>query len=190
MNITEHKIVNGITHFVKHTKNVGRTKLFKLLFFWDFIHFKKFGKSVTGYEYYTYPFGPVPKKLFEQIDKDELPNFLEDSITIDEVEDEEEKKFKSFQVKVKNKKIEIDWLSLNEKSILEEVAFIYRNATGSEMKEITHLPNTPWRKTIKEKGMFKPIDYFLALDDESPIELEDAKERFKLQRELLADGRI
>lgn len=190
MNITEQKILSGIAYFVKHTKNVGRTKLFKLLFYLDFIHFKRFGKSVTGYEYYTYPFGPVPQQLFEQINKDELPKFLKDSITIEVVEDKEENQFISFQVKVKNKKVDFDWLSPNEKAVLEEVAFIFKDATGSEMKEITHLPNTPWDKTIKEKGMFKPIDYFLALDKESSIELEDAKERFKLQRELLADGRI
>ena len=51
MNIIQQKILNGIKYFVKETQNVGRTKLFKLLFFWDFFSFIKYGKSVTGFDF-------------------------------------------------------------------------------------------------------------------------------------------
>ncbi len=66
--ITTYKTLVGIKYFVEKTQHVGRTKLFKLLYFWDFIHFKKYGFSVTGFTYYTFPFGPVPKKLYDQIE--------------------------------------------------------------------------------------------------------------------------
>lgn len=188
MTLTEAKILIGIKYLVTHTKHVGRTKLFKLLYFWDFIHFKRFGMSVTGYDYYAYPFGPVPEQLFNEIRKDDLPDFLRGNISIIEDETEDADEFKEFKILTRTKKIDFDSLSPNERRVLEEVALIFREATAKEMTEITHLHNSPWDQTRK-KGMFIPIDYFLAIDEETPLDRDEIEERFLLQKELLADGR-
>ena len=190
MNITEQKILNGIKFFLAKTDNVGRTKLFKLLFFWDFINFKRFGKTVTGYDYLTYPFGPVPERLYKQLIKAELPESIEENFIIELEDDEDDSGYKSFSIKAKDKTVDFDWLTPNEKSTLEDVAFIFKDTTAKEMSEISHLPKKPWDETVKSKGMFKIIDYLLALDEESPFTLEEAKERLQLQRDLLADGRL
>ena len=190
MSITEQKILNGIKYFIIKTKNVGRTKLFKLLYFWDFIHFKRYGISITGYDYYTFPFGPVPKKLYNQIICESLPQSFEENLkVIEDRSEDEHDDFKQFKFILKNKKIDYEYFSPNELKVLEEVAFIFKNATAKEMTEITHLPNTPWSKT-KEKGMGKVIDYFLAIDDETAFDTDTIIERFDLQKELLSDGRI
>ncbi len=188
MNTTELKLINGIKYFVKNTRNVGRTKLFKLLYFWDFLHFKRFGTSVTGLDYFAYPFGPVPRKLYDEISTDNLSELFYKHFRIIE-EHEEENDYKQFKFLLKNKKIDLDWLSPNELKVLEEVAFTYKYSTAQEMSEITHLKNTPWDKT-KEKGMFLEIDYFLALDEDTILDIDTIKERFQLQKELLTDGRI
>ena len=188
MTLTEEKILNGIKYFVTHTRHVGRTKLFKLLYFWDFLHFKSYGMSVTGYDYYTYPFGPVPKKLYDEIAQNELPDFLKCNIVIIEDETEDNDEFKQFEILLKNKKIDYDCLSPNERRLLEEVALVFQEATAKDMTEITHLRNSPWDQT-KQKGMFIPIDYFLAIDEETKLDREEIEERFLLQKELLADGR-
>lgn len=192
MSFRHEKIISGIKYFVKNTNNVGRTKLFKLLFFWDFIHFKKYGKTITGYDYYTYPFGPVPKELFEQIVKNELPQCIEKNLIIEEVEKDEDNndKYKKFLIKLKSNQIDLMSLTPSELSVLKDVAFIFKDATATQMTEITHLHNTPWTKTKNEKGMDAVIGYELALDDESPLTEEEAMERLNLQRELIADGRI
>jgi uncharacterized phage-associated protein len=190
MNITEQKILNGIKYFIIKTKNVGRTKLFKLLYFLDFMHFKKYGTSVTGYEYYTFSFGPVPQKLYNQMKDNNLPaSFKEHLVCIEEKMDNEEDDYKQFKFKLKNKKIDLEWFSPNELEILEQVAFIFKDVPAKSMTEITHLHNSPWSKTVEEKGMGKFIDYFLALDDETNIDIDTIKERYNLQRELLSDGR-
>lgn len=188
MNISELKLINGIKYFIKNTRNVGRTKLFKLLYFWDFIHFKRFGTSVSGLDYFTYPFGPVPKKLYDEISSGNLPEPFQEHFKIVETKDEEDD-FKQFTFHLKNKEIDLDWLSPNELSVLKEVALIFKYSTAKEMSEITHLKNTPWDKT-KEEGMFRKIDYFLALDEDTVIDIDTIKERFRLQQELLSDGRI
>ena len=191
MTITEEKILNGIKHFVKNTKNVGRVKLFKLLYFWDFIHFERYGKTITLYEYFTFPFGPVPQKRFDDIQDEKLPEYLDINISIieDYTEDEDDG-FKRFKIILKNKKIDYDCFSPNEKQVLEDVTYIFREATAKQMTEVTHLKNSPWHKTINEHGMYKSIDYFLAIDENTPFDQEEITERFNLQKELFADGRI
>jgi len=193
MNISELKLINGIKYFITHTKNVGRTKLFKLLYFWDFVHFKRFGKSVTGLDYFTYPFGPVPEKLYEEMSSNKLSQLFQKHLRVVEIkddEDEENGKYKQFTFLLKDKNIDLEWLSPNEKNVLEEISFIFKNSTAKEMTEITHLKNTPWDKTKTQNGMFREIDYFLALDEDTTLDRELIKERFQLQKELLSDGRI
>lgn len=189
---TNQKIINGIKYFVKNTFKVGRTKLFKLLYFWDFIHFKMYGFSVTGYIYHTFPFGPVPRELYEQIREESLPDQFNSEIKIveDKSNDDSFEQFKKFKVIVKNKEIDLDWLSPNERKTLELVAEIFKYSSGREMTEVTHLRNSPWDKTIKEKGMGKPISYELAVDDESKIDIETAKEYLELQKKVFYNGRF
>ncbi len=41
-------------------KPLGKTKLFKLLYFTDVTHLRTAGEPITGAEYLKYPYGPVP----------------------------------------------------------------------------------------------------------------------------------
>jgi uncharacterized phage-associated protein len=194
MTANEHKIVNGIKYLVKHNSNVGRTKLFKLLYFWDFMFFKKYGMSVTCYEYFTYPFGPVPKVLYDQIINDDLPDFLKNDISIIQVanEDDFDDSYKKFKVCIKQGKQKIDkeWFAPIELEMLELVSYVFRNVTAKKMTEMTHLHNSPWHKTMKESGLIKPIDYRLAIDDETTLNVDEIEEYFTLQKELCLNGRI
>jgi uncharacterized phage-associated protein len=194
MNINEHKIINGIKYFIKHTNNVGRTKLFKLLYFWDFRFFKKYGMSVTCYDYYTYPFGPVPKDLYEQIINDDLPDFIKNEISIIRVDTDEDynDEYKKFKVCINpgKQKIDTSWFAPIELKMLKEVAEIFKYATAKQMTEITHLHNTPWNKTLKEYGYNHQIDYHLAIDDETTLDLDEIEEYHRLQKEMCLNGRL
>jgi uncharacterized phage-associated protein len=65
------KLLNAIIFFASNTHFLGKTKLFKLLFFLDFEHFKDTGRSVTGMDYFAWPMGPVPNSLATEIEKPE-----------------------------------------------------------------------------------------------------------------------
>jgi putative zinc finger/helix-turn-helix YgiT family protein len=54
----ENKFVNSILYFCKD--GVTKTKLNKLLFYADFLHFKEYTISITGTKYAHIPFGPAP----------------------------------------------------------------------------------------------------------------------------------
>lgn len=185
MTIRNEKIANIILYFLKHTRNPGKTKLFKLLYFLDFMHFKKHGKSVTGYDYIVMPYGPVPKELIDQIDGNSLPADIDGKVGWRKERDEEDPSKYSFKFFPKKfAKADISWLSPYEQETLKEVAEIFRDSSASQMTEITHLKNTPWDRTRQQKGDGAVIDYFLALDDESVLSRDEIEERFRLQREL------
>lgn len=189
MTLREQKILIAIKYFIKTTKHLGRTKLFKLLYFWDFRYFSKHGKSITGFDYSTYKFGPVPEELYKKIVEGKLPKeFTEHFEMISDFTEDVDDGYKAFKMKLKKKDIDFSCLTRYEKEALDEVVEIFRDCSASDMVESTHLPNTPWSKTKAEKGMNQIIDYFLAIDKDTSLDKEEIKERFLLQRALLHNG--
>jgi uncharacterized phage-associated protein len=172
MIITHHreKIINAISYFATNTRNCGKTKLMKLLFFLDFCHFKQTGKSVTGLEYYAWRRGPVPKDLFRELD-DMKPD-LKAAINVVPTE--------SFHKIIPKKKFSATHFTDREIRLLENLSFIFKDAKAQDMVEVSHLRNTPWDKTLKEKGQNQKIDYLLAVDSmEDSLPYDEAKERME-----------
>lgn len=58
--VNEEKYRNAILYFAHHVRQVGRTKLWKLLYYLDFDHYERYGTSVTGAQYWRWDNGPVP----------------------------------------------------------------------------------------------------------------------------------
>lgn len=61
------KLLNAIIYFSQHTKYCHTLKLFKLLNFLDFEHFRQTGRSVTGLRYKAWPKGPAPATLWHEL---------------------------------------------------------------------------------------------------------------------------
>ncbi|MEI6708330.1 MAG: Panacea domain-containing protein [Methylococcales bacterium] len=150
------KLINAIIYFVTHTKSCGKIKLFKLLYFLDFEHYSRTGRSVTGLDYFAWPKGPVPTKLFN-----ELENPCEDFN-------------QAFEISVKSNgmlnikplsEFSADYFSKRELKLLEQLANEFKNLYANHMIEATHLENLPWHE-IYEKRKLKQqqIPYELALN--------------------------
>ena len=178
--IIEHnreKLINAIIYFLNSTKFCGKTKLFKLLYYLDFMHFRETGRSVTGVDYYAWQFGPVPKTLAEEIKSPE-PD-LNTSISIQENNTD-------FTVMKPKRKFDDAFFTKREMRLLENVAYIFKDAKADDMVETSHLPNHPWDKTIKSKGEPAKIDYTLALDDtEASLSLDEVLERLRDREEIV-----
>jgi uncharacterized phage-associated protein len=158
------KLFNAIIYFIKNTKYCYKTKLMKLLYYLDFIHFKETGKSVTGLTYKAFDFGPYPEELGKKISNNdpEVAAFIQiqktknDQTEIDQI---------TFSAK---RAFDGSFFTRREKRILEEVAFIFKDTKTADIVEASHLKNHPWDRTLREKGEREEIDYFLALDETSP----------------------
>ena len=179
------KLINMMIFFLKKTKYCGKTKLFKLLSFADFSHFKQTGKSISGLEYFAWDMGPVPEQLFEEFKNP--PKDLSECFHIPtkeefEQDQEEGKKFSSIKCR---KNFDEDCFTERELSILEKMALIYKETNSKDMIEVSHLKNQPWHTTYYEIGRSEKIDYFLALDDSKESLPKDiAQERIEEMKEM------
>jgi len=179
--VAKEKRINAIRYFCKNTKDLTETKLYKLLYFLDFLHFKEVGRPVTDLEYFAWNYGPVPAKLFFEIKEKKAPREILMCI-IEEKDAETGKKvktsFKSLQAP------DLNVFSDREIQILEKVAFIFKDAKAKDMTEITHLKNEPWHKTLESKGEKSKIDFLLSLDKDAKINKDLARERLELSNEM------
>ncbi len=166
------KLLNAIIYFANNTKSCGKTKLYKLLFYLDFTHFKETGRSITGLDYYAWDFGPAPRKLHDELT--EQPNSdLQACISL-------QGSATSFVGIKAKKKFDGKHFTKRELRILKELCEIFRDAKAEHMVEASHMTEQPWDITKNRKGMYALIDYLLALDN-SPesIDADEAKERIK-----------
>lgn len=154
------KLINAIAFFVTNTKHCGVTKLFKLLYFLDFEHYRITGRSVTGLDYYAWPMGPVPRSLKDEIDGGEPQSDFEESISVQEKSTKGGKKFKKIEAKVS---FDPSCFSNREIGILRELASEYFESNADEMIEATHLERLPWHQVYEvEKRKQQLIPYELA----------------------------
>lgn len=176
INHDRQKLINAIIYFSTNTQYLHKIKLFKLLYFLDFEHFKQTGRSVTGLDYFAWPKGPVPVTLFEEI-KESKPDM---SICVS---------FKEAIIK-KGKMLEVTplvdfdsrYFSKRELRILEDLSKEYFDTLAEDMIEATHLENQPWHKIYHEQNQKQvQIPYELAIRRQEFAEVHDlAKERDEL----------
>lgn len=133
------KLINAIAYFVGNTQFCGKLKLFKLLYFLDFLHFKEIGRSVTGLDYQAWQMGPVPVKLKQEIENnsDELTGNFE----INWIPTAHQNKMLSLKPKIE---FDSSTFSRRELRIMQELVEKYYNYKAKDMTEESHLENQPW----------------------------------------------
>jgi len=135
------KYKNAIVFFAQKIQNgtLGKVKMMKLLYYFDFDFFEKYGRSVTGDEYLRFEYGPVPrmgKKFLEamngkevKITKRKIADGCNDQFHIEALS--------NFDVNVFTKE---------ELLMLEDVSDKWEKFTGTEMKNASH-GEAPWIAT-------------------------------------------
>ena len=139
INHQREKLLNALIYFIENTSWTGKTKLYKLLYYLDFRHYKETGRSVTGLDYFAWEKGPVPAKLQEEIE-----NPKEDFTAKLGVEIQATKKGKTVYLKPKAK-FDPSYFSKRELQLLKDIACCYDMSNTQEMVDQTHLESQPWR---------------------------------------------
>ncbi|WP_227486593.1 Panacea domain-containing protein [Acidithiobacillus sp. HP-6] len=156
-------MINAIIYFAQNTAYCGKIKLFKLLYLLDFQHFQETGKSVTGFDYQAWKFGPVPVKLME-----EWESFGEDLLNAVHIESEKVYDFERQSVKV-NAGISFDESEFTPRQlrIMKSLSEAYKDTFSPAMIDVTHAQNGAWDKVWQNgKGAFDPIPYDLAVPED------------------------
>ncbi|OGM91185.1 hypothetical protein A2755_02145 [Candidatus Wolfebacteria bacterium RIFCSPHIGHO2_01_FULL_48_22] len=176
MQYQKDKFINAALYFAKHTnpRKLGITKLVKLLFYADFLHYEKYGRPIIGDVYFHLPEGPVPtisydlfKKTFFQKDgKTGLEEFMK-------VSPEQIGGGKKFHKIEPLKEYNRDVFSESDLEIMTEVSAKFYESTGTGLAEKTH--EIPF---VKNTPKVFPIEYTDAIEDEA-----DKKYLSELQEE-------
>jgi len=146
INHEREKLIESVKFFAQNTRKLGKTKLFKLLYFLDFTHFKDTGRPVTGLEYFAWPMGPVPTDLFEELKCPEQDwegncsfHFLSTA------------KGQMLRVEALSK-FDPEHFSKRELRIMQNLADQFKNSDAEQMVEETHLENLPWHQIYEVQG--------------------------------------
>lgn len=172
------KMINAIIFFVQNTHHCGKVKLFKLLYFLDFEHFKDTGRSVTGLDYSAWPMGPVPVDLVAEIDSPQ-PDIAA-AMTFNQ------KPIRGGQQVMLDIRPSVAFSDKNftkrEMMLMSRLAKEYHDTLAEDMIEATHLENMPWDKVYNQQGgKQQRIPYELAVrSQEKEAILQIAKDRQQL----------
>lgn len=171
------RLLQSIVFFASNTAHCGKIKLFKLLYLFDFEHFRQTGKSATGLDYQAWKFGPVPIDLMEEWE--ELGSDLAQLVHI-----EEERVIDYDRQTVKPNdgvSFDPDEFTPRQLRVLEQLAAQYASTHSPKMIDVTHAQNGAWDKVWQGgRGAHAAIPYELAVDDDEPLReqlLQVAKER-------------
>lgn len=199
------KLLSAIIYFVRTTKYCHTLKLFKLLNFLDFEHFRQTGRTVTGLRYSAWVMGPVPDDLWNEIvkggdaDMRAAITIIEDDgqpsraalRTIDHGDDwqGEQKQYKKQILKPK-RAFDKAIFTKRELMIMDRLTEFFKEFRGVDMSEFSHKARQPWSRVFNGgEGDRNPIPIELSLAAE-PImfEMPTIDEDERRYRETLLSG--
>lgn len=160
--INEAKLNNAILFFAKNTNRCYKTKLIKLLYYLDFIHFEQTGSSVTNIIYEAWEMGPYNKNLSEMISSpnvEQINYFIPETIIYDDYE--------GILIKPNNNiDVDFDEFSNREIRLMNEIANEFKNHSAKDMIKATHLESNPWDIVFNVNNQKREvIPYKLALEN-------------------------
>ena len=170
------KMLNALIYFSEEVIWPGKVKLFKLLYFLDFIHFEQTGRSVTGLTYNAWPMGPVPEAVNDEWENPS-PDFIEHVTRFNYglktgKERHAIKPRKAFRPEI---------FTERELGLMELLAKRHFRHVAEDMTDASHFETGPWDEIYKVQGHKQAeIPYELALlrrgNPEDMEVLEMAKE--------------
>ena len=164
-NANRNRLINAIVFFAENTQFCGKIKLFKLLYLLDFEHFRQTGKSVTGFEYQAWKFGPVPVELME-----EWEELSDDLAKVVHIVEERVYDFDRQTVKVnEGAHFDPDDFTLRQIRLMEQLAARHSDTYSPKMIDVTHEQNGAWDKVWQGgQGAHQLIPYELSISDFAP----------------------
>lgn len=121
-------------------RKLYKMSILKLLFYVDFLHFKKYGKAITGWPYAHLPYGPVPQDYKSLMFHGEERNFF-----VSQPDDEEMGEMYSLPERFSIDKT-ARFFSKVELDTIREVADKLADKTATGLKELTHKERA-WTET-------------------------------------------
>jgi uncharacterized phage-associated protein len=185
MNQYRKKLLNAILYFARNTLYPCKTKIFKLLYYLDFNHFRQVGYPSIGLNYKAFKNGPLPLSFWIELKDGTVPADFKNHLELIKFN----LKYEGVEFIAKQDP-DLGVFTPREKKILAELVELYRTKNAAEMTEISHQENQPWDITHHTKGSNADIDYLLAIDDDSSLTKEEAAESLRSFYEVINNFNI
>ncbi len=176
----------------KNGGTLNKMKAIKLIWLADRLHTRKYGRSITGDEYYAIPYGPIPSAVRDIL---ESSNFLEDSASdyascyLREVN-----KYEYSSISEPNLKV----LSETDINTINQIEEKYGRLNEFELSDLSHeFPE--WKKyksaltkRLSSRFSIDQSDFFINIDDQSGLfmdsqeDIEISKTIFKENAQILS----
>ncbi len=178
------KFINAVLLFGNNVSpnSYGITKLNKLLYYSDFMHYKFYGRPILGDSYISLKQGPVPNTsytLFNDNFKNKIDDSLKEAIKVESGE----YRGKRIERIVPLKEPDPSVFSKSEIGIMKKIAKKYYKSTATSMIKELHRPGTPWSKTEGNQE----IDYKLVLDKSEHSISRDYAEYWEKENQQLKE---
>jgi hypothetical protein len=155
------KLVNAVLFFTKFTKHCHKLKLFKLLAFLDFEHYRQTGYPSIGLDYQAWPMGPVPVDFNNELDNPGAD--LRAAVRLSPKKDRDTGKLLRLDLSPK-RNFDPHLFSKRELRIMRELMHYFGDLKGEDMSEFSHLEGLPWRIVYRDGvGNGARIPYKLSL---------------------------
>ncbi|GAB4234043.1 MAG: DUF4065 domain-containing protein [Ekhidna sp.] len=148
------RLIEMVVYFA-HEVPSYKTKMNKLLFYADFLHFKRFGTSISGARYRAIPYGPVPHRyetLYEQLaETDIIDNYYQttnNGSRRDKLVGREDRKVKE------------SFFNKNEREVLDTVAQKFKKTPPTKIVDISH-EEAAW---LTNQASRSEISYFYSFE--------------------------
>lgn len=177
---------------IKSGGTINKMKALKLVWLADRVHVRKFGRSITGDEYYALPNGPVPSGTRDVL---ESSNFLDDAASeYAKAFITQSDKYNFKTLSEVNQKV----FSQTDIEILDLVFSKYSHLGQFELRDLSHsFPE--WKKyesaltkRLSSRFRIDPLDFFIDTEDvtglhkDSESNLEITKQIFEENSKLVA----
>jgi len=141
------KLIESMLFFTSAIKNCGKTRLFKLLWFFDEAYVKQTGSVATGSQWLAFPQGPVPGELI-----DEWGGFGSDINEAFEFRLTDVGKERLAECLVPQRPPDLSIFTRREIQILNDVLSKYRDISGEALSKITHDKDGSWYEVSETQG--------------------------------------
>lgn len=146
------KTSEAIKFFISQLGGVFVTKMNKLLFYADFLKYKRDGFGMTGLEYRAMQYGPVPLQygeIYSHAADVEMEDFIYPNGT-------------SGQILTSTKMSDMSVFSTKEIDVLTEISSRFRDVSAGAISEFSHREKG-WQVCCAEKGII-PYSYAFLLN--------------------------
>ncbi len=177
--------MHACIYFSENCADVGRMKLYKLLFLLDFEHYRDLGRSVTGLDYEAWKMGPVPADFDREwrggIGGDLSVGLKAETITRKFDYDKEESEGYETEKLVARIPFEERLFSPREMKLMASLAKQHFNVPATAMSSQSHAAFGFWDEIWNQRNQPNgPIPYELVFDQQNT-------ERDQLMRDYAAE---